>query len=99
MTLSSRFGFTTICILAALASTEISRSQSAKPGARPKTKADIDRLMVELSNWGRWGKEDQLGTMNLITPEKRRQAYGLVKEGGTVSLPRPVEKTLAPPNT
>ena len=44
--------------------------------------------MTELSNWGRWGKDDQLGTMNLITPEKRRQAYRLVKEGVTVSLAR-----------
>ena len=38
------------------------------------SKADIDRWMTELSNWGRWGKEDQLGAVNLITPEKRRAA-------------------------
>ena len=30
--------------------------------------------MTELSNWGRWGKEDQMGAVNLITPAKRKQA-------------------------
>lgn len=38
-----------------------------------------------LSNWGRWGKDDLLGTLNLITPEKRRQAYALATEGIAVS--------------
>lgn len=39
-----------------------------------------------LSNWGRWGDEDQLGTFNLVTPEKRVQAASLVREGHAVSL-------------
>jgi kynurenine formamidase len=38
-----------------------------------------------LSNWGRWGPDDQLGTLNLITPEVRRRAAALVVEGITVS--------------
>ena len=25
----------------------------------------------ELSNWGRWGTDDELGTLNLVTPERR----------------------------
>ena len=29
----------------------------------------VGELMEELSNWGRWGEEDQLGTLNLITPQ------------------------------
>jgi kynurenine formamidase len=62
------------------------------------SKADVDRLMKELSNWGRWGQEDQLGTLNLITPEKRIQAAGLVKSGISVSLARNVEKTAAADN-
>jgi kynurenine formamidase len=41
---------------------------------------------VELSNWGRWGKNDELGTLNLVTPAKRKQAAALVKEGFSVSL-------------
>src|SRR6187549_2034972 len=59
------------------------------------TKADIDRWMTELSNWGRWGKEDELGAMNLITPAKRKQAAALVKEGVSVSLSRSTEKEKA----
>ena len=50
------------------------------------TKADIDRWMTELSNWGRWGKDDQRGALNLITPVKRKQAVALVKEGYPISL-------------
>jgi kynurenine formamidase len=38
-----------------------------------------------LSNWGRWGTDDQLGTMNHITPAKRAAAAGLVTDGQTVS--------------
>src|SRR5262245_35667547 len=44
------------------------------------------RWKTELSNWGRWGKDDQIGALNLITPAKRRQAAALVKEGVSVSL-------------
>ena len=39
-----------------------------------------------LSNWGRWGEEDEIGAMNLITPEKMKQAAALVKVGASVSL-------------
>ncbi len=53
---------------------------------RNLTKADIDRWMTELANWGRWGKQDQAGTVNLITPAKRKQAAALVKEGISVSM-------------
>lgn len=50
------------------------------------TKQDVDTEMKELSNWGRWGAEDQLGAYNLVTPAKRRQGYAEVKEGVSVSL-------------
>ncbi|HUH12350.1 MAG TPA: cyclase family protein [Longimicrobiales bacterium] len=52
----------------------------------PLTAADIDRLMGEVSNWGRWGPQDQLGTLNLITADKRRWAAALVEDGVAVSL-------------
>ena len=54
------------------------------------TKAMADQEMMELSNWGRWGKDDQLGTINLITPAKRRQALSLPKEGVSFSMARDV---------
>lgn len=66
---------------------------------RNLTKADIDRWMTELSNWNRWGKDDQIGTVNLITPAKRKQAAGLVREGVSISLARETETVAAPDNT
>lgn len=78
---------------------------AGSPNAHPPqirrnlTKADIDRMMTELSNWGRWGKEDQLGAVNLITPAKRIQAARLVKEGISVSLAHDVEKERAADNS
>jgi len=43
-----------------------------------------------LSNWGRWGEDDERGTLNLITPDKVRQAAGLVRDGVSVSCERPI---------
>src|SRR5215510_621973 len=63
------------------------------------TQADIDRWMTELSNWGRWGKEDQLGAVNLITAAKRKQAAALVKEGVAVSLARETNTEKAEDNS
>jgi kynurenine formamidase len=55
------------------------------------TRADFDRLMRELSNWGRWGKDDQVGAVNLITPAKRKAALATVKDGFSVSMARKAE--------
>src|SRR5262245_64388220 len=64
------------------------------------TEEDFHRAMKELSNWGRWGKDDELGAANLITPAKRKQAVALAKEGVTVSLAHDVaqEKAADAPN-
>ena len=62
------------------------------PESRELDQADIERLMDELSNWGRWGSDDQLGAANLITPEKRLEALALATEGITVSLAHRVLK-------
>ena len=55
------------------------------------TRADFDQLMKELSNWGRWGKDDQMGAVNLITPAKRKEALRAVKDGVSVSMARKAE--------
>ena len=55
------------------------------------TKAQADEWITgAASNWGRWGKDDQLGSLNYITPAKRQQAAALVKTGIVVSLERPI---------
>jgi Putative cyclase len=57
------------------------------PSPRPVVSAaQYEAWQKELSNWGRWGTDDQLGTLNLVTPAKRRAAMALVKEAVPVSL-------------
>src|ERR1700724_4514214 len=65
-------------------------SQRSSGERAPVTKAQADRWASELSNWGRWGKDDQLGALNLVTLQKRQQAMALAKTGTVVSLERPV---------
>jgi kynurenine formamidase len=82
-----------VALLAALGAASGGGADAPRPEARKKlTKADIDAMMTSLSNWGRWGKEDQRGALNLITPEKRKQAAALVREGVVFSLARPAIK-------
>ena len=73
-------------------------SGSGRGNAGSVTKAQFDEWMTKLSNWGRWGKDDERGALNLITPEARRRAAALVKSGTTVSLSRqiPAEAPAAP---
>ena len=58
------------------------------------TKDEVLRYFETQSNWGRWGSEDQLGTINLVTEEKRRQAVALAKDGVSVSCAWPITTDL-----
>jgi kynurenine formamidase len=82
-------GAVTVLLAGALSdSTSFSRDAAAQEqAARPLvTFAEYERWQVELSNWGRWGKDDEMGTLNLISADKRKAAAALVREGVTVSL-------------
>jgi kynurenine formamidase len=82
-----------LLVAAALAGKfSVSKAQIA-PSRAVVTAAEYLRWQTELSNWGRWGKDDELGTLNLITPAKRKQAAALVKEGFSVSLARDASKS------
>jgi kynurenine formamidase len=48
--------------------------------------SDFRRVADEVRNWGRWGDDDELGTLNFITAEKVAAAAGLVKKGKVISL-------------
>jgi kynurenine formamidase len=61
--------------------------------------AEIMEMFDSLSNWGRWGDDDRLGTLNLITPDLTKAAAGLVRHGRTVSLARTISPKYAPDNT
>ncbi len=51
----------------------------------------VKELAQRCSNWGRWGPEDEIGTLNYITPEKIRQAARLVRKGKVISLAIPFD--------
>jgi len=59
---------------------------------------DVLAYFERYSNWGRWGPDDNAGTINLITPEKRRKAAELVRSGRAVSLAHPLNTVGAPGN-
>lgn len=55
---------------------------------------NLDRAWViaegsRLSNAGRWGDDDELGTWNLVTPDKVRAATAIVQRGDIFSLALP----------
>jgi len=60
--------------------------------------AEFDRLFESVKNWGRWGPDDQLGTLNYITPAKVREAAGLVRSGRHVSMEIPINTVAGPDN-
>ena len=79
MDIRGALALTALCVAAATA------AQGAEPPAQV-SRAQFDSWMQEISNWGRWGKEDELGTLNLVTPEKSKAAAMLVREGVSVSM-------------
>ncbi|MBJ7338340.1 cyclase family protein [Mycolicibacterium sp.] len=47
---------------------------------------DFRRIAEDVRNWGRWGDDDEVGTLNFITPEKVSEGAGCVKKGRVISL-------------
>jgi kynurenine formamidase len=68
--------------------------------AKPVSEARMREIFESVKSWGRWGKDDERGALNLITPEKRRAAAALVRTGEAVSLARelPVQPSAENPN-
>ena len=73
-------------------------SAQTPPSRQAVTDADYQRWKTELSNWGRWGKDDEIGALNLITPAKRKRAASLVTEGVSVSLSADADSVAAVDN-
>lgn len=55
-------------------------------------------IFDELSNRGRWGPDDQRGTLNYITPAKVKEALALVRSGRVVSIGRDLDTVSGPAN-
>ena len=60
------------------------------------TEEDVLNYASTITNWGRWGDEDELGTVNHIGPEQIKYASTLVREGITISCSRPISMESAP---
>lgn len=69
-----------------------------QPSALP-TEDEVLRYFDELSNWGRWGADDRLGTLNLITDAKRVAAARLVQEGQVISCSWDLDTHIQPEHT
>lgn len=83
----ARVTIATIALLVLSAQTSLAQTHPPM-----QTEADFHRAMDELSNWGRWGEDDELGAANLITAEKRIAAAASVTEGIVVSLAHDVNQ-------
>jgi len=66
--------------------------------ANRMSKEKFDELFKKVSNWGRWGPNDELGTLNYITPKHILAAASLVRSGRSVSLEIPINKVAGPDN-
>ena len=70
----------------------------AKTTPSPVSAVEFDQLFERVCNWGRWGTDDEKGTLNYLTPELVRASAALVKSGRTVSLALPVNTVAGPDN-
>jgi kynurenine formamidase len=59
---------------------------------------EFDEIFEAVKNWGRWGDDDELGTLNYITPDMVRAAAGLVRSGRQVTMAITMNKTAGPDN-
>ena len=60
--------------------------------------AEFEAMFEAVKNWGRWGPDDQLGTLNYITPARISAAAALVTAGRSVSLSIPINTAAGPDN-
>ncbi len=65
---------------------------------RPPSPEEYAAYRERFSNWGRWGENDEFGTLNFVTPAKRVEAASLVREGRSISLSRPLDTHASPAN-
>ncbi|HUZ27527.1 MAG TPA: cyclase family protein [Streptosporangiaceae bacterium] len=64
----------------------------------PVSLAEFDEIFEAVKNWGRWGPDDILGTLNYITPDSVRAAAALVRSGRQVTMSIPMNKAAGPDN-
>jgi kynurenine formamidase len=60
--------------------------------------AEFEAIFESVKNWGRWGPDDVMGTLNYITPEHVRRAASLVRTGRSISMAIPINNVAGPDN-
>ncbi|WP_156725036.1 cyclase family protein [Streptomyces apocyni] len=58
----------------------------------PSLPPEFHDIAKRVNNWGRWGADDEIGTLNLITDEVVRQAAAEVRTGRRVPLALPLQQ-------
>lgn len=53
----------------------------------------VRELSATYSNWGRWGDDDERGTLNHVTPEHVARAAGSIRSGKRISMSLPMDAT------
>ena len=72
----------------------MTRQQDRRRACRARSfppESTLDTLYDELDNAGRWGPDDELGTLNYITEAKRVAAAALVRSGHALSIARDLD--------
>ena len=62
------------------------------------TLAEFDDTFEAVKNWGRWGPDDELGTLNYITADTVRAAAATVQSGRRVTMAIPMNTSAGPDN-
>jgi kynurenine formamidase len=53
---------------------------------------ELKELAAKLSNWGRWGDDDERGTLNFLTPDATKRGVAAVRRGASFSLAIPFDE-------
>src|SRR5215510_7716802 len=64
----------------------------------PVTLRKFDEIFEAVKNWGRWGPDDELGTLNYITADRVRAAAALVRSGRRATMAIPMNTASGPDN-
>ena len=52
----------------------------------------LEDYILRFSNWGRWGDEDEIGTLNFVGPEQVKSGAALVRRGEVIPLSLPYDQ-------
>lgn len=74
------------------------RGYCARVAREPMSAQEVLGLHDRLSNWGRWGPDDQLGTLNFVSEDVKVASAANVRSGRTVSCARPLPTQPGPDN-